>query len=189
MNQKEWKKLCTRPRSELPKNMFYYRNLAEKLLGYKRNSGMVIHHLRDTEEQRKFNDTYYERWGIDFDDKIKYVKLMTKEEHIKVHKISLETRQKISKSVSLAKKRYTQKELDEHKRISDNLYKAEHKEEIKELKHIYYEKNKEKIKARTKEYRENNKEKIKESKRQWKNKNREYVNRKKREYYARKKGM
>jgi hypothetical protein len=64
---------------------WHYRAMAEKLLGYKRNSKHVIHHLRNTEEQRNFNDQYYERWGIDFDGKMKYCVLMTLEDHLKIH--------------------------------------------------------------------------------------------------------
>lgn len=41
--------------SKLYKNR-KFRNEAEKILNYK--SGFVIHHLRDTEEQRNFNDQF-----------------------------------------------------------------------------------------------------------------------------------
>lgn len=61
MNQKEYKKLLQGPKENRGKDFFKYRNLAEKLLNYKRNSGYTIHHLRDTPEQQFFNDNYYER--------------------------------------------------------------------------------------------------------------------------------
>lgn len=63
----------------------------------------VIHHLRDTEEQRKYNDEHYELWGFELDENGneyfeygKYVIFVTKEEHIEIHRDSDETRQKKS---------------------------------------------------------------------------------------------
>lgn len=61
----------------------------------------VIHHLRDTEEQRKYNDTYYERWGFNEDGTFeygKYVVFVTEEWHNNYHSQSEETRKKISES-------------------------------------------------------------------------------------------
>jgi len=68
MNETEWKKLSRQ--TNRPPNFFKFYNEARKRLGIL--SGYVIHHLRDTEEQRIFNDTYYERWGIDFDDNLRF---------------------------------------------------------------------------------------------------------------------
>ena len=51
MNVKEWKLL------EKHGNDWFWRNKAVKYFNLQR--GQVIHHLRDTEEQRNFNDKYY----------------------------------------------------------------------------------------------------------------------------------
>lgn len=187
MNQREWKNLIQKKKGERPDNLFYYRNLAAKILGYKKGMGLVIHHLRETEEQCHFNDANYERWGIDFDNQLKYTVLITIEEHRKIHALSLETKNKISKSVSISKTKFTKEEIKEHKRISNKKYRNTHKKEIQEKQKTYYIKNSEKIKAKVKGYRESNKEKIKQQKKDWKEKNREYVNQKKREYYAKRK--
>lgn len=163
MNQKQWNTLLKAKKECRHKNFFYYRNLAQKILGYKRNKGLTIHHLRDTEEQRKFNDEYYERWGIDFDGQLKYCVLMTIEEHVKIHHISEETKEKISKSVSKAKKKYTEEELKEHRKAQNKRYADSHKEKKQNYDKNYYERNKEYIKQRVKFYKQN--------KRKHKNKN------------------
>ena len=95
MNQKEWKTLLNGPKEAIPHGIFKFRNLAEKYFGYKRGSGMVIHHLRDTEEQRNFNDMYYERWGFDLDGEMRYAIMITKEEHAQIHRLSKETLEKM----------------------------------------------------------------------------------------------
>ena len=187
MNQKEWKTLTQKPRSEIPHNTFKFRNLAEKHFGYKRGSGMVIHHLRDTEEQRNFNDTYYERWGFDLDGKMRYAIMITKEEHAQIHRLSKETLEKRGKAISIAKTKYTQEELREKKRKIDTEYREKNKDKIREHRKKYYQANKEKVKQKVKEYREANPELIRERKRKYKITHREHVNEKKREYYRRKK--
>lgn len=176
MNQKEWKTLLNGPKEAIPHGIFKFRNLAEKHFGYKRGSGMVIHHLRDTEEQRNFNDMYYERWGFNLDGEMRYAIMITKEEHTQIHRLSKETIEKIRKAISIAKTKYTPEELREKKRKID----AEYREK-------YYQANKEKVKQKVKEYREANPELIRERKRKYKITHREHVNEKKREYYRRKK--
>lgn len=60
-----------------------------------------VHHLRDTEEQRNYNDTYYEFWGFNQDGTFeygKYVVFFTHEEHVSYHSLSEETRKKISEA-------------------------------------------------------------------------------------------
>lgn len=60
-----------------------------------------IHHLRDTEEQRKYNDEHYELWGHNLDGTFeygKYVVFWTHEHHVKYHALSNETKSKISES-------------------------------------------------------------------------------------------
>ena len=96
MNQKQWKIESRKVSKENKKEFFYFRNLAVKELGACK--GYVIHHLRDTEEQRTFNDTYYERWGFDFDCVCKYCVLMKVEDHRLYHTLSEETRKKIGDS-------------------------------------------------------------------------------------------
>lgn len=62
-------------------------------------SATDIHHLRDTEEQRKYNDEHYELWGHNLDGTFeygRYVVFWTHEHHIKYHALSDETRAKIS---------------------------------------------------------------------------------------------
>lgn len=103
MNQKEWKKQGKFP----GKNEWYNktRKLQKSLIYNSDSNAKVIHHLRDTEEQRKYNDEHYELWGFEIDkdgnehfEYGKYVIFVTKEEHSKIHACSEETRNKISKS-------------------------------------------------------------------------------------------
>lgn len=76
----------------------------QKSLKYNSNPNAVIrHHLRDTEEQRKYNDEHYELWGFEIDENGeehfeygKYIIFVTNEEHLKIHHLSEETRKKIS---------------------------------------------------------------------------------------------
>lgn len=100
MNQMEWKK------SDKYKGKYIWRNKAkfiQRSLQYNPNpDAIIIHHLRDTEEQRNYNDTYYEYWGFNQDGTFeygKYVIFVTKEEHIKIHTMSEETRMKLSESL------------------------------------------------------------------------------------------
>lgn len=98
MNQREWKRLCKVDKHLL--NWDYYnktRKLQKSLQFNTNENATVIHHLRDTEEQREYNDTYYEYWGFNQDGTFeygKYVIFLTKEEHNKIHSDSEETRKK-----------------------------------------------------------------------------------------------
>jgi hypothetical protein len=84
MNQIEWRGISHS--SDRPKGFWVFRNQAlDYFFNGKRPKGWVIHHLRDTEEQRNFNDQHYERWGIDFDGNMKYCIPMTVEDHQKYH--------------------------------------------------------------------------------------------------------
>lgn len=94
MNMKEWK-LCT----ESSKYKWYNktREIQKSLQYNSDHSAVVIHHLRDTEEQRKYNDEHYELWGHNLDGSFeygKYVVFVTKEEHTEIHKCSEETCEK-----------------------------------------------------------------------------------------------
>lgn len=110
MNQKEWKYLRDNQRSTL--DFTYYNRVRkiQKSLQYNPDKdAKTIHHLRDTEEQRKYNDEHYELWGFEIDENDnehftygKYVIFLTKEEHDTHHKFSSETRKKISDGVNKA---------------------------------------------------------------------------------------
>ena len=80
MNRKEWKKLS---KDKKNKEFWFWRNKAVKFFNLQK--GEVIHHLIETEEQKEFNKSYYERWGFDFDNVMKYCIKMTKEEHDNYH--------------------------------------------------------------------------------------------------------
>lgn len=103
MNQKEWKT------SEKYKCKYKWYNKTRRLqrsLQYNPDpKASIIHHLRDTEEQRTYNDEHYELWGFEIDENGnehfeygKYVVFVTKEEHSKIHSQSDETRKKISEN-------------------------------------------------------------------------------------------
>ena len=99
MNQKEWKKSG----KFIGKYEWYNktRKIQKSLQFNTDKAATVIHHLRDTEEQRKYNDTYYEFWGFNQDGTFeygKYVIFVTKEEHTEIHKCSEETRKKMKEN-------------------------------------------------------------------------------------------
>lgn len=107
MNMKEWRKACGEgwaPRK--------YDNLCraeQKSLKYNPDPNATVrHHLRDTEEQRKYNDEHYELWGFEIDENGnehfeygKYMIFVTYEEHTKLHHVSEETRLKLSNSLKM----------------------------------------------------------------------------------------
>lgn len=119
MNQKEWKKSGKFP----GKHEWYNKTRKiQKSLKYNSNpESKVIHHLRDTEEQRKYNDEHYEFWGFNQDGTFeygKYVIFLTKEEHTEVHKCSEET---------------IKKKLENQPRgINHHLYGKHQSDEVKE---------------------------------------------------------
>lgn len=103
MNQVEWKRsIKNKSLIKLPHNFWYWRNKAIKY--FKKPKNYVIHHLRNTKEQQVFNDQYYERWGFDFDENMKYCVCISEEEHRKIHRLSKETRNKISQGLKKALK-------------------------------------------------------------------------------------
>ena len=97
MNQREWKKS---PNVAGKYNWYNKTRQIQKSLHYNQNrDAVVVHHLRDTEEQRKYNDGHYELWGHNLDGTFeygKYVIFVTKEEHTEIHRHSEETRKKMS---------------------------------------------------------------------------------------------
>lgn len=82
MNFKEWK-THTKFNINTDSSIWYWRNAAVKYFELK--SGEVIHHLMDTDEQKEFNNKYYERWGFDLNGEMKYCVKMTKVEHDTYH--------------------------------------------------------------------------------------------------------
>lgn len=79
-----------------------------------------IHHLRDTEEQRNYNDLHYEYWGFNQDGTFeygKYVVFVTKEEHLNIHTHSEESRAKMSAS---HKKRFRDNTITDEQRASQS---------------------------------------------------------------------
>lgn len=93
MNQKEWK-IHIKNKDYNPAVFWKWRNLAIKYFNLK--PGYVIHHLRNTVKQCQFNDKYYERWGFDLDNNMKYCECITIEEHRQLHKFSKDTKSKMS---------------------------------------------------------------------------------------------
>lgn len=73
MNRLEWERLKKLGRVDRK-----YDNACreiQKSLKYNPNKEAVVrHHLRDTEEQRKYNDEYYEMWGFNLDGTFEYGK-------------------------------------------------------------------------------------------------------------------
>lgn len=110
MNRKEWKEFCNLDKA---KAHSWYNKTKKKLLSKEFESlencdldAKVIHHLRDTEEQRKYNDEHYELCGFEIDENGneifnygKYVVFWTKEHHNEYHRCSEETRKKRSESL------------------------------------------------------------------------------------------
>ena len=104
MNQTEWKKLAKLDKSQLDWTYYNKSKAIQKSLVYNPDPNAIVkHHLRDTPEQREYNDKYYELWGFEIDENGnehfeygKYIVFMTPEEHNKLHHSSEETRNKIS---------------------------------------------------------------------------------------------
>lgn len=105
MNQKEWFK-ARKNGTVIRKYDNACRSIQKSLKYNPDPKATVRHHLRDTEEQRKYNDTYYELWGFEIDENGqehfeygKYIVFLTKEEHSKIHSLSEESIKKRSKSI------------------------------------------------------------------------------------------
>lgn len=111
MNQREWKKS-----GKFHGKYEWYNKTRKIQLSLKYNqdeNANRIHHLRDTEEQRRYNDEHYELWGHNLDGTFeygKYVIFVTEEWHNNYHKDSEETKQKKSDA---SKKRWEDSEYRE----------------------------------------------------------------------------
>lgn len=107
MNMKEWRKACNE--NWAPRKYDNLCRAEQKSLKYNPDPNATVrHHLRDTEEQRKYNDEHYELWGFEIDEVGnehfeygKYIIFVTPEEHNKLHAVSEETRLKLSDSLKM----------------------------------------------------------------------------------------
>lgn len=141
MNRKEWREFCKIDRS---KAYYWYNKVTKKRTSKEfecdprtDKDAKVIHHLRDTEEQRKYNDEHYELFGFEIDENGnehfeygKYVVFWTKEHHREYHSRSDETRKRISKG-GKGKHHVTE---ETRKRLSDAMkYRVKDPEYIKKL--------------------------------------------------------
>ena len=129
MNRRQWKELC----KTNSKAAYFWYNKVKKILKSKEFesdertdlNATDIHHLRDTEEQRKYNDEHYEMFGYIIDENGNdqfnygdYVVFWTKEHHDMYHHCSEETKRKIS-IANKGRKRAPFSEVH-RKRISDS---------------------------------------------------------------------
>ena len=107
MNWKEWQTAIKDDYMSVDHTLEWKCKKLQQSLKYNSNPKATIkHHLRDTEEQRKYNDEHYELWGFEIDEDGnehfeygKYIIFMTQEEHNRLHAESEETRKKKSESL------------------------------------------------------------------------------------------
>ncbi len=121
MDQREWRYLRDNHKELLDFTHYNNTRKIQKSLQYNQDpNAKVIHHLRDTEEQRRYNDEHYEYWGFNQDGTFeygKYVIFVTKEWHNKYHKHSEETRKKLSIAHSGSKNHFYGKHHSETSKI------------------------------------------------------------------------
>lgn len=100
MNIREWQKACKENWFSVDhKYDIASREIQKSLVYNKDPKATVRHHLRDTEEQRKYNDEHYEMWGHNLDGTFeygKYIIFVTEEEHHKIHCACNDTNKKRS---------------------------------------------------------------------------------------------
>ena len=126
MNCKEWHHLCKTNKRLL--DFTHYNNIRNIQRSLKYNpdpNATIIHHLRDTEEQRKYNDIYYEYWGFNQDGTFeygKYVIFVTKEEHLNIHTHSEESKAKMSES---QKKRFSNNPITDEQKAAQSKRRRE----------------------------------------------------------------
>lgn len=107
MNWKEWQTAIKDDYMSVDHTWEWKCKKLQQSLKYNSNpKATTKHHLRDTEEQRKYNDEHYELWGFEIDEDGnehfeygKYIIFMTQEEHNRLHAESEETRKKKSESL------------------------------------------------------------------------------------------
>ena len=108
------------------KGIRYWANKCRKIqktLEYNPDPNATVrHHLRDTEEQRKYNDEHYEYFGFNQDGSFeygKYIIFVTEEEHTAIHKVSEETRRHMCESQRIRRKNTVVSE-ETKKKISES---------------------------------------------------------------------
>ena len=110
MNIKEWQKACKENWFSVDHKYDIASREIQRSLKYNPDPNATVrHHLRDTEEQRKYNDEHYELWGFEIDENGnehfeygKYMIFVTNEEHLKIHESCEDTNTK--RSVSMTEK-------------------------------------------------------------------------------------
>lgn len=137
MNYEEFWKLARSHSDDL--NLFYYKavhNILRNSELYRSDKCMHVHHLCDTEEQRKYNDEHYELWGFNEDGTFeygKYVVFVTREEHLRMHAQSEITKNKIGKA---SKERWSNSEYKE--RVSKSIKDGNTEDVIAKRVYSYY---------------------------------------------------
>ena len=157
MNYKEWQTAIKDNYMSVDHTWEWKCKKLQRSLKYNPNpKATTKHHLRDTEEQRKYNDEHYELWGFEIDENGnehfeygKYIIFMTQEEHNRLHSVSEETRKKRSESLKGennpmcgkpgtrlgAKHTNTakQKDRDAHLGNKNGMYGKTHSDEVKAI--------------------------------------------------------
>lgn len=151
MNCNEWK-LARKNGTTLDWSFYTKTREIQKSLQYNPDpNAVVIHHLRDTEEQRKYNDEHYELWGHNLDGTFeygKYVVFWTEEDHFKYHHMSEETRRVMSTNTRAARdQEWIENQRQKHlgkkaseetkKKMSDSHKKRWENEDLKSRSHEF----------------------------------------------------
>lgn len=141
MNIAEWLKACDEDWA--PRRYDNASREIQRTLKYNPDPNATTrHHLRDTEEQREYNDKHYELWGFEIDENGnerfeygKYVIFVTDEEHLAIHHVSEETREKISDTLKNSDKHpwrnkqlpdYVRQKISDTKKNSYHPYRGTH---------------------------------------------------------------
>lgn len=103
MNCKEWKSKCKADWHSVDHTWDKKCREIQSELKYNSDPNATVrHHLRDTEEQRKYNEEHYELWGFEIDENGnehfeygKYMIFVTEEWHNNYHHRSEETRKRM----------------------------------------------------------------------------------------------
>ena len=136
MNIKEWRKACDE--GWAPRKYDNASREIQRSLKYNSNPNATVrHHLRDTEEQRKYNDEHYELWGFEIDESGnehfeygKYIIFCTDEEHHSVwHNVNGENNPMYGKPGTNLGKTFSE---EHRKRISESRIGHEVSDETRE---------------------------------------------------------
>lgn len=100
MDYKKWKQLKKESKKLLDWTYYNKSHQLMKQFNINNNTNKTeVHHLMDTPEQIAYNCEHYEMWGHNLDGTFeygKYVIFVTRKEHSAIHKISKDTRKKLS---------------------------------------------------------------------------------------------